>query len=56
MGRWIVVILASVLTMGILLAFFPTLHNVAFHVGQYGIKWAILVGLGVTYTYHRFTE
>jgi hypothetical protein len=53
MGKLFVALLATVLTMGALLVAFPGLHTVAFNVGQYGVKWAILMGGLVTYTYYK---
>ena len=53
MGKLIVALLATILTMGALLITFPGLHTVAFTVGQHGIKWAVLMGGLITYTYYK---
>lgn len=55
MGRMFVILLAAAFTMVILISFIPGLYDVAFHVKGYGIKWAVLVGLGTIYGYHRLT-
>ena len=56
MGRWFVIFLAMAATMGILLAFFPTLRSATFNVAEHPVHWAFLVGLGITYTYYKLTS
>lgn len=56
MGRWIVIFGASILFMGILLAFFPGLRTASFNVGQHDVKWAILLGIGMVFGCHKLTS
>lgn len=62
MGRFIVVFLASFLVMLILVAIFPGLYHVAFTIpknvpimGDMGIKWGLMVGLGVFIGCYKLT-
>ena len=56
MGRWIVIFGASILFMGILLAFFTGLRSSSFNVGQHEVKWAILLGIGMVFGCHKLTS
>jgi len=55
MGRWIVIFGASILFMGILLAFFPGLRTASFNVGEHAVKWVIVLGLGMVFACHKLT-
>jgi hypothetical protein len=55
MGRWIVIFGASILFMGILLAFFPGLRTASFNVGEHAVHWAIVLGLGMVFACHKLT-
>ena len=56
MGRFLVITLATLFTLGVLSLLFPAIYATAFNVGQFGIRWGMLIGLGVAYTYHKFTS
>lgn len=56
MGRLFVVLLATVLAMGVIVAFIPgAMHAIAFHAGTYGIPVGLLVGLGVCCGFYKLT-
>jgi hypothetical protein len=57
LGKLFVVLLATILTMGILFATFPTLQSkVAFDVGEHPIKLALLLSVAIGYIYYKLTD
>lgn len=56
MGRWFVVILATLALCGIVSYFWPETASTAFLIKGHGITWMMLIGVGSLYVGHRLTS
>jgi hypothetical protein len=55
MGRLFVILLATVFTVGFMIAMIPGTAQTAFKVSDHGVPWYFLIGGVVFYGYHRLT-
>lgn len=55
MGRLFVVFIATVFTIGLVIAMAPSTATTAFMVSNHGVPWYLLIGGVVFYGYHRLT-
>lgn len=55
MGRWFLILVASIFTVGMIAAFLPGTRQVAFHVLGGGVPWIGLIGGCVVFGYHRIS-
>lgn len=56
MGRWIVILLASAFTIGLMVWFLPGLREKAFVWQGAQFPWAFVLGGIVIYSFHRMTK